>query len=270
MILVKRRLIIVVSLLCLAAVLFFGVHGYLQLKDSADFSKNELKIHAESYLFISIVSAVGVLLAFAVLLLRSRNISRELDKLIDMVRYGNFALEGGLKRIGPLGDKIRQINQQLSDLNEMRSLRISSLVGINTFLINNIRLALLITDITGKVSRISPRCVDRLKIESAEAVGRHITEILPEVAFQEVVSGIEKKHTPVILSELKDSPSFYPVFNRNNELANLICVLGKEDVITGITKQVEEQRKPGSPVTSLVKKYFRSRRRSTKPDRSGR
>jgi PAS domain-containing protein len=258
---IRRTLIFLLLLLCCGAVLFFGIRDYRVIGRSASLSPEELKILSETVLFLSIVFSVVILLLFGLILLRSRNISRELDKITEMTRYGNFSFEESLRRIGPLGNKIRQLNQRLTELNEMKTLRISSLAAINAFLLNNIRLALLITDITGKISSLSPRCLEKLKIEPGEAAGKHITEVLPELDFQMVISRLEKQHTELLLSDLRDSPTFYPVFNRKNELSNIICTLGKEEIVTKLSKYDEDRAKPTSRVTTLVRRYFRSRRK---------
>ena len=72
---------------------------------------------------------------------------------------------------------------------------------------------------------------------------------------------MEKQHTELMLSDLKDSPTLYPVFNRKNELSNIICILGKEQIVTKITKRAEDRVKQTSRVPDLVRKVFRSRRK---------
>jgi len=176
-----------------------------------------------------------------------------------MTRYGNFSIAESLGRIGPLGEKILQLNQRLTELNAMKSLRISSLVSINSFLLNNSRLALLVTDITGKITNASARCLEKLKKETGEVVGRHITEILPELDYQSSLAKIEKQPGELELGELKESPTLYPIHNSNNELSNIICVLGKEEIVTKMAKYAEERSKPASRVTKLVRRYFRGR-----------
>jgi signal transduction histidine kinase len=259
MVQVRRALIVFVCLLCCASVLFFGIRDYLLIRGSASLSAQELKIRSETILFLSIVFAVLILLVFGLIFMRSRSISRELDKISDMTRYGNFSIQESLRRIGPLGEKIQQLNQRLTELNAMKSLRISSLAAINAFLLNNSRLALMIADITGKISGLSPRCLEKLGLESGEAVGKHITEVLPEMDFQAAVAQVEKQRTELELSDVKDSPTLYPVFNSNNELSNLICMLGREEVVTKVSKHTEERSRPASRVTQLVRKYLRSR-----------
>jgi PAS domain-containing protein len=256
---IRRILFIFLLLLCCAAVLFFGIRDYLLLAASDTLAQGELKVQSETVLYLSIVFAVAILLAFSLVLLRSHNISRELDKISDMTRYGNFTIEDSLGRIGPIGEKIRQLNQRLTELNAMKSLRISSLAAINTFLLNNSRLALLITDITGKISSVSARYLEKLKIESAEVVGKHITEVLPEMDFQAAVGIMEKSHAELELGDLKDTPTLYPVFNSRSELSNIICILGHEEILTKISKYAEERVKPASRVTNLVRRYLRSR-----------
>jgi signal transduction histidine kinase len=256
---IRRILFIFLLLLSCAGVLFFGVRDYLLIARSVSLSLEELKIRGETVLYLSIVFAVAILLAFSIVLLRSRNIFRELDKISDMTRYGNFSIEGSLGRIGPLGEKILQLNQRLTELNAMKSLRISSLASINAFLLNNSRLALLVTDITGKITNASARCLEKLKKETGEVVGRYVTEVLPELDYQSAIGKIEKQHGELELSDLKESPTLYPVFNSKNELSNIICILGKEEIVTKISKHAEERLKPSSRVTKLVRRYLRGR-----------
>jgi len=258
---IRRTLILLLLLLCCGAVLFFGIRDYLVIAGSASLSQEELKIRSETVLFLSIVASVVIALLFALILLRSRNISRELDKITGMTRYGNFSLEESLRRIGPLGDKIRQLNERLTELNEMKALRISSLAAINSFLLNNIHLALLVTDITGKILKLTPRCLEKLKIDSGEAAGKHIAEVLPELDFQAAVARLEKQHTELVPGNLKDAPTLYPIFNSKNDLSNVICILGKEEIVTKISKYGEDRARPASRATNLVRKYFRSRRK---------
>ncbi len=256
MIQIRRILFIFLLLLSCAGVLFFGIRDYLLIARSISLSQGELKIRGETVLYLSIVFSAAIVLLFSFVLLRSRNISRELDKISDMTRYGNFTIQGSLGRLGPLGEKILQLNQRLIDLNEMKSLRISSLASINAFLLNNSRLALLVSDITGKITNVSARCRERLKKETGEVVGRHITEVLPELDYQSVIGRIEKQHGELELGELKETPTLYPVFNSKNELSNIICVLGKEEIVTKISKYAEERSKQASRVTKLVRKVF--------------
>ena len=259
MIQIRRIVFIFLLLVSLVAVLFFGIRDYLLITGSAALSRGELKIRGETVLYLSIVFSAAILLSFFLVLLRSRNLFRELDKISDMTRYGNFSIGGSLGRIGPLGGKILQLNQRLIELNEMKSLRISSLLSINAFLLNNSRLALLVTDITGKISRASTRCLEKLKKEASEVVGKHLTEILPELDFQSSIATMEKQPGELELRELKESPTLYPVFNSRNELSNIICVLGKEEIVKKIVRHAEGRSRPASQVANLVRGYFRGR-----------
>ena len=261
MIQIRRILFVLLILLACAGVLFFGIRDYLVISSSASVSARELKIRAETVLYLSIVFSAALALFYTVVMVRSRNIFRELDKISDMTRYGNFSIDESLYRIGPLGEKILQLNQRLTELNAMKSLRISSLVSINAFLLNNSRLALLVTDITGKITSTSARCLEKLNKEKAEVVGHHLTEMLPELDFQSTVARIEKQRGEMELSDLKDSPTLYPVLNSNNELSNIICVLGREEIVTKISRRAEERPRPVSQVGKLVRKYFSGRRK---------
>jgi PAS domain-containing protein len=225
----------------------------------------ELKIQGENLLYLAIVFAASVAVFVLALVVRSRNITRQLDKVIDIARYGSFSFEESLRRLGPLGDKIQGLNMRLADLNEKKSLRISSMAAINAFLMNNIRLSVLVTDITGKVTAVSPRAVEKLGQERATIIGRFIKEVIPEVDFQHVVSRLEKEHVELREEGEREPVTYYPVLNRSNEVSNVICVVGKEEVVSAAATRTEERPRAAgvSRVASFVRKALRAPGRST-------
>jgi PAS domain-containing protein len=284
MILIRRYVLILLLLATCGFLLVLGTRGYLLLRGAEGLSGGELKIQSENLVYLAIVF-VGVAAVFVFgLAARSRNITRELDKIIDIARYGSFSFEESLRRMGPLGDKIQGLNTRLADLNEKKSLRISALAAINAFLINNIRLPVLITDITGKVTAVSPRAVERLGQERASIVGLYVKEVIPEADFQQVVSRLEKEHVELKVEGEGDPVTYFPILNRSNEVANVICLLGKEEVISAAATRSEERprgaavsrmakfvrkalRVPGRPTAARARSRGEPRKASERPQR---
>jgi PAS domain-containing protein len=256
--LIRRLYLLLLLASCCFFILFLGARGYVVGARAAA----QPPLQAQNLLYLGIVFALATFLFFLALLLRSRNIARELDKTADLARYGSFSFEESLHRLGPLGEKIHNLIAGLIDMSEKKSLRISAMGGINAFLLNNLRLPVLITDITGKVTAASPRAAEKLETERAQLVGRHIKDLVPEVDIQAVVSRLEKEHVEISLGEDSQPITCYPVLNRNSELANVICILGREEVVSADTRAEDRQRVTvqRSRLASLIRRYLRNRR----------
>ena len=262
MILVRRILLLLLLLAVCGCVVFVGIRGYLLLRNAPGLDPLELNARGETLLYLAIVLAALLAVFMLSIVLRSRNITRELDKVIDIARYVSFSFQGSLRRLGPLGARIQSLNERLADLNEKRSLRISSMGAINAFLLNNIRLSVLITDITGKLTAASPRAAEKLGRERSEMVGRFIEEVLEGVDFQAVVSRLEKEHVELAEGGERDPVTYYPVFNRNNELSNIVCVIGREEVVSAAASRAGERPRGNaraSRVARFVRKALRGR-----------
>ncbi len=258
MVLVQRRALIVVFLLSLAALLLLAVQGYLWLRTAAARPPELLKYRAETVLYLGIVLASVVVAVFLILLWRSRNVSRELDKLIELTRSGYSSSEEGLKKLGPLGRKIRLLYFNLNELNERKSLKISSLSGLLSFVLANTEIALVILDLSGRVEEASRGYLDRRELGRTQLLRKHISEIEPEVRFAEVVSRLEREHAHIVEGE-KEKLAFYPVFNRNNELANVVCVPARTAIHTEAGRGTEARPRALSRVGQVMRRYLSSR-----------
>jgi PAS domain-containing protein len=262
MILIRRYLLALLLVSTCVFVLLLGARGYMVLRNAGGVAPEELRLRGENLLFLSIILAAAAALFLTGVVLRSRNITRELDKIVDIARYGSTGFDESLRRLGPVGERIRRLNERLADLSEKKTLRISAMAAINAFLLNNIRLPVLITDITGKITAVSPRAAEKIGEERSAVVGRYIKEVVPEVDFQAVASRLEKEHVEVGGSREKETMTYYPVLNRSNELSNVICVIGKEEVVAAVAAKTEER--PGrarsvSRVARFVRKAIRGR-----------
>ena len=260
MILIRRVFLLFLLVLACTAVLVLGIRSFLLFSGSSESSLEEMKLRSEGILFLSITFSAIILLIFGLTLLRSWNIFRELDKIIDLTRHGSVSMEESLMRIGALGDKIRSLNQQLSETNEMKTLRISSLVGINAFLLNNINLPLLTTDITGKVTGASPKLLEKLKADHSAVIGKNIKTALPELDFQQVISTLEIKRSKLFLDENKAAATFVPVFNRRRDLSDIICILGQEDIIADNRQAVNGRTKAEARTSNPIRRYLKARK----------
>lgn len=255
MIQVRRRLLVALLLSCLGAVLYLAIRGYLEMHRASRVTQ------AETILFLGIVFCVLILLLFAAVQLKSSSVLRELDKLISLAQQGSFPLEAGLRRLGPLGGKIRALQGGIQELSERRSLRISSLSGVLDFLLNNTELPLLVLDLTGTIESASRGFLERNKKQAAELLGRHIAEVDPQVSFHELLAGMERDRAPAGQPG-KDGLVYYPVYNKRAQLANLIAVQGQEEL--KLVKTAAAEARPGTyaRLLGLFRRYTQRRPRA--------
>ena len=82
MILVPRAVALALLLVFCVAIVGLGVYGYNTITDTPHLSETEARIRGERILYASFVAVVAVISVFLVFIGRSRNVSRELDKMI--------------------------------------------------------------------------------------------------------------------------------------------------------------------------------------------
>ena len=252
---VPRRTILILMLISIAAVGSIGIRGYQLIYQAKGFSDVEVKYYAETLLYIALVCIVLISAVFLAILLKSRRILKELDKIIDLTRIGNISIEEPLKKIGRLGEKIRILYYHINALNEKRSLKISSLTAINSFLLNNIEMSLLMTDVTGTIVDSTRRYLEKNGLEKAAVIGHDIKELFPDVEFEEIVKQLTKEHK-LIETPSKERPSFFPIFNSLGELSNVLCIVGKEKLFTGVTLLKTEKTSTASKLSNFMKKMI--------------
>jgi len=252
---VRRRLLYALLALCLAAVLYLAIRGY---QDAYRASPTQ----AETMLFLGIVFCLLILLVFAAMLLKSFAVLRELDKLISLAQTGSFSVEESLRRLGPLGEKIRLLQGRIQELSERRSLRISSLSGILDFLLNNTEMPFLVLDLTGTIEAASRSFLERRKKKAEEVIGRHIGEMDSEVSFPEMLAGMEREHAPSG-QPAKDRLVYYPVYNKKLQLANIIAVQGPEE--RRLVKAAAGEARPTgyTRFLGLIRRYTQRRPRGS-------
>jgi hypothetical protein len=213
MMLVSRRWFIVVIVFGVASGLCLGVAGYLLVGQASGATAESAKLSAENLLFLCLVLCAALAGLGTVLLLRSLSVSRELDRIVVLARSRADQVERRLARLGPLGDRISALNAALHDVSALRLVRLSAL------------------NVTGRIVAASPAFVAKLKREVTPATG--IEEMLSGLDFASVVAQLEQTRTPLPWNEGAESCGFHPVFDRRNELANVVCVLGKLEVESG-------------------------------------
>ena len=222
MILLKRGTAIFLYLLFTAAIVAIGVYGYLEIGDESSNGNRELKAKAETILYISLSGAAALLVAFIVIAGRTLSLFRELDKMIELNKVGDFSPELSMKKLGSIGERITLLYYSLNSLNERKTLKISALSSFAEFLIDNVESPLLATDVQGFVRYVSRSLTERTGRPRSELMGRKVEELFPDVPFRDSVLDLDKHSSPVEIEELDDPLTLVGIRSRKNELTYVV------------------------------------------------
>ena len=223
MILLPKKIAILFFVLFTASMLFLGVFGYRVLGD-ADASQPE-KADAERMLYISVVSVSVVIVVFLFFAGRTLSISRELDKMIELNKRGDFSPELSMKKLGRIGEKITLLYFSLNSLNEKKTLKISALSGLVDFLMDNVKSPLLITDVQGTIVYVNKLFIDKVEQSRAEIINTSVIDLFPDAPYRDTVLELDKRKSQVALTDPGTPFTLIGIQNRMNELSYVIWLI---------------------------------------------
>jgi len=166
---------------------------------------------------------------------KSLKISKELDKIIDITKYGNYDIEKSLVRLSYFGEKIKDLHHNLNILNEQKSLKISSLSNILSFFLNSTELNILITDIEGFITNISLSFTKNFEIDISKILYSSINSI-KSINFVEAILSLDRDKEKIVIEKIdieigkknyKVNIILIPIFNIKKELSNILFVIEK-------------------------------------------
>ncbi len=170
MLLVNRNRLYFFYILVCGIITALAINSYWVFHKFNLSANPDLKYHSENFIYFVILSMLIFLFLFLHIIYRSKDIYKELDKTIDLVKQGTPLTEDQLKKIDVLGKKIFEINSTLNILNEKKTLKITSQSYLVDFLIGYIHKNMLITDIQGRILKVTNSLLHKYNIEEKEVV----------------------------------------------------------------------------------------------------
>jgi transcriptional regulator with PAS, ATPase and Fis domain len=240
MVQVKSRYLYLLDLLVCACLLVLGITYYVVAQTLNVYGDLSIKYQAENILYLTIVFVIGVNLYFFFMLRRSKKLLKDLDKVIELTKYGRHDISEFLKRWGELGEKINFLLFQIHQINQMQSLKISSLSGVVDFLFKHTRASLLLADAQGKITVASGQLAVALDTTAEELVGRHVAELAEDINFEGIFLELERSYSPVtkeavVLTHrekrVQVNLAFCPVLNAANQLSMVIVAAENEHLL---------------------------------------
>ena len=233
---IRKGLLVATFALAVLVVLGLGIYGYLVIKSIGAAGDLNAKYLAERQIYVAIICTLFLLAMSAFVISRSRTLFKEIDKIADLTRHGHGQTGEFLKRLGGLGERFGVLVEELGRLNEMRTLKISSLVNMNGFLIDNMDMKILTIDLKGRITQCSKKALLKLKMEKGTLQQKDIGEIVAGVNYAEIISELAKTRRAVTR---KGDLIFYPVFNSKNELSDVICIMEAGTTADELSKRAE-------------------------------
>lgn len=231
MIIINKFSLYIFTFIAGILILFLGVTSYFYLKDIPSVATLAVKYIAENFIFYAILFNIILFFLLWRITVKSTKILAQLDKIIELSKTGNYNVVEYLKKMGKLGEKINLILFQFTQLNLLKSLKISAQSNINEFLITKINVRLLILDIQGNILNISQPFLDSFGLAKDQLVNKNLKEFIQDLNFEQLLQDMKKERKPVLLAntivEIKEkkeiiSLSFQPVADIKNNISNMI------------------------------------------------
>jgi len=246
MFLISKFRVYMFYVFAVVAFLLIGFHGYLTFSHVEAGDALTLKYFAENFIYYGIVLLIILTVIFISTLVKSKNIYRELEKVIELSRQGKYFSGDQLKKLGKLGDKIIDINSQLNSLNEMKSLKISSLSNTVNFMLDKSNLSVLVLDAQGLISKVSRKLLEDLQIEEKDILNKFAEDILDNFNYSNVINELKKSKYVILKSPLIIETSnlridvnmvIFSIFNYRNDISNCACVLLSEETFQQLAER---------------------------------
>jgi PAS domain-containing protein len=260
MILFPKSLTIVLFVLFCVSIIALGVFGYSLLGDVGSMPAETLEVQREQFLYISLVCFSVIAVSFLFFAGRTRYISKELDKMIELNKYGDFSPELSMKKLGKIGEKITLLYFRLNALNEKKSLKISALYDLVEFLVGNTDLPMLVTDVQGKITSVSRSYTEKYEQTRTELMGRNIVQSLPDIPFQDIIIEMDKKGMSIDKELGKIPISIFPVFNYARELSYLVWIFERPRVVAEVARRTDNRVQRPKASTRLKRAFTRKRK----------
>jgi len=273
MYLISKLRIYCIYLLILIVFIGYAIYSYFALNNISSEEISSFRFFAENFVYFTLILIVIMTFVFINTIIKSRNIYRELDKAIELSRQGKYFSGKQLQKLGLLGEKISEINAQLNSLNEMKSLKISSLSNAINLLLEKSKLNIMLLDAQGQISKVSDQLLAELQIEDKDIIGQYAENILENLSYSNAINELKKSKFIALKSPLTldvmDQPAdvnvvIFPIVNYHNDISGCICVfesvedfekmVGKKAKVIESIKSEQEKETKESHELPLLKR----------------
>lgn len=250
MILISKRMLLILAAVAVIVTLFLAAFGYRSMAGPG--SNSSLLFTAQTFLYLGILLSIVEIFLFIRAAVRSRDIERELEKLIETTRYLGPSNARKLRHLGPIGGQIERLYGEINDLSERRALKIGALSELAEFLMNNLQLAAVAATIDGTIVYASRSFLERTKRTRSETIDTDLGALVPDVSLEEVLIDLDRTRAAVERKSGRAPLEFHPIRNIENSVAYVVCVFQGHASIVETKEPPERERAPSAGLRRLM------------------
>ncbi|HPO49139.1 MAG TPA: hypothetical protein PLO89_02345, partial [Spirochaetota bacterium] len=202
MILVKRNMLHFIFAVLILFMIILGASGYILLNKIDYSNKLDVKFYSETIVFMTIFFIFVSAISYVIVHVKNINVLKQLDKIIEITKYGNYDIEKSLVKLSDLGDKIKDLHYHLNILNRQKALKISSLSNLLNFFLRNTELCILVTDIQGLITNASEAFFEKFNAEPALVLYNNI-DFIKEIDFTNLVITIDDSREKMVKEKVE-------------------------------------------------------------------
>ncbi len=217
------------------------------------------KYFAENIVFYAVITLIVLAILFGNTLARHKDILGELDKIVELARQSPNLLQTQVNKLGPLGQKIAEINANLNELNELKSLKISAQAALNEFIIASSSDRLLLTDSEGRVINYSRGLLEKLSVNAKHLKGKFVDELLPDTDLSKLLNNLRSTKGVSVKTRIiidREEPSlnsvwaFFPILNSKSQLIYAVGILEN----ASNEKEIQENQNSNRPISENIQR----------------
>lgn len=197
-----------------------------------------LKGDAETVLFVGLVLSALEVAGLLLLIAGSRQKSRELETLTDLVRYGGTISDSRLDSFGMLGSQLKSILRELADASERKSVRIASLTGLLRAVMEMVERTILIIGLDGRIVAASKGIDSDASFSELKIGASKIDEFVEGIDLRAILGEADRSHAMV---EREGSMSFIPVYSVNGEITHFLVDMSKKGALEVISTYIQSK-----------------------------
>lgn len=247
MVLISKRDLLFIGFVSVITILLLGFLGFRIFLHTGMSEEFGSKLRAEQFLFISVLVSTLLLVLYGAALRKSRNVSREIERMTRLTGSDDYRPEVSLKKLGSFGTQLAGLYTRISEMNRKLSIHIGGQSTLIGFLLGNMNQPVLVTDIVGKILYVSKGFVEKRSAIRSELLKQYVESLSPDIVTQTILSGVSGGHGPVTihLEKEKEDVTIHPVFNRDAMVAYLVFDFSKENFFSREALLPEKKAKAG-------------------------
>ena len=236
MILVKRKHLYILTILFCILLVFGEIKYFFALKSVNLTTNMAIKYEVENFIFAAVVLVLIVFMFLVNFMRKSDNVLKKMDKMIELSEYGKHNIEGHLDKLGELGKKVNYLTFYLKNLNDMKTLKISSLSNMNGILMDRSKEKVFTVDSHGIITACNKQLAEFMNINKSSVVNHAVEDFFTDLHLEQLFFDLKKEYGSITKEKLvlkingKEKVHrviFYPVLNANNEVSNAIGIIEK-------------------------------------------